>query len=500
MIIFLGYNLLYLNHQSNFNLLLGNTMKNLLFGFIIISMAAFTAFAGDTSMKEEGKLTPEIIAEIQGSFKLDAHTRTAINALQKNDIRDLVKGFDVHDSLDFIFSHEFDIKGMTDQKSSGRCWIFAAFNIHRQKVAEKYNLDDFEFSSNFAMFWDKMEKANMFLEYVILNPTIDTNDREFVLLLKTPLPDGGFFSMAADCIMKHGAVPQEIMPESESSNKTSRMNQMITRKLRIFAFELRDMYEGKKSIKKMRARKVEMLKEVYRMLALNLGVPPTEFQWRYTDKDGNMGEVKTYTPTEFWQEVTDGVDLRDYVVLGHCPTQPLGKNYRIILTREQVESTDWTFLNMEMKVLKEYAHKILADTIPVQFSVDMGRQMDSKAGLMAQGVYDYESFYGVGFDFDKKVGIYSRDSAPNHSMVLVGYDEAEGKVAKWKIENSWGTDRGDDGFFLMTDEWFDLFGYSIVLHKDNLSPEHLELTKTKPVDLPFWDPLARIAQVGGYLD
>jgi bleomycin hydrolase len=213
-----------------------------------------------------------------------------------------------------------------------------------------------------------------------------------------------------------------------------------------------------------------------------------------------MAEVKTYTPVQFWQEATDSTNLSDYVVIGNCPTQPYGKNYQVKLGRGQIEGTDWTFLNLDMSVLKDYASKILNDTVIVEFSADVGQQMDSKAGLMASGVLDYDSFYDLKFGFDKKVGIYSRESAPNHAMALIGYDKVNDKITKWKVENSWGTDRGKDGFFLMTDEWFDKYGYDLVIPKKYLSPEHLKLWETPPVVLPFWDPLARVAQVGGYQD
>lgn len=473
-------------------------MKYSIFISLLIGIFVFSAFAGDSEMKSEGVLTPELIADIQNSFKMDAATKASYNALQANKVKDLAKDDAVREKLDFIFSKELDVDGITDQASSGRCWLYATFNMSRKSVAEKYNVEKFEFSENYPMFWDKMEKANLFLEYVIMNPRIDTNDRDFVLLLKTPIPDGGFFSMSRAVINKYGAVPKGVMPESESSGSTGAMNNFIEMKLRTFAFELRDMYDGKKSLKKMRERKIEMLKEVYRLLVLNLGTPPSEFTWRYVDKDDTIRVVKS-TPREFYKEAT-GVVLDDYVVIGNCPTQPYNKNYQINLARGQLEGVDWTFFNLPMEDIKFYAHKLISEGHPVEYSCDVGKQMDSKAGYMALGIFDYETFFGVDLDFTKEVGILSRESAPNHAMVLIGYDEIDGKVVKWKVENSWGDEKGEKGIFIMTDEWFDRYGYSIVMPKSALSDDHKTLIEGKPVVVPFWDPLARIAQVGGYLE
>jgi len=475
-------------------------MRNICIIALVICIASISAIgAGNKSAPEKGStLTPDIVAEIQESFTLGTYTKATLNALSQNCIRDIAKNQKVWNSLNYDFSLELDVHGMTDQESSGRCWLFATFNVLREKVIEKYNLDDFVFSENYAMFWDKLEKANMFLEYIIQNPKIDTNDQEFILLLKTPLPDGGFWHMSANCIMKYGAVPRNVMPESHNSNNTRRMNGIITQKLRIDAFELRDMAANGKKAKHLRKAKVKMLKDIYRMLVLNLGLPPAEFEWRYTDTENDTTiTMKFNSPKEFYDEVV-GVNLNDFYVIGNCPTQPYGKNYSIKLGRGQIEGMDWTFLNMEMNVLKDIAYKVLTDSVMLEFSVDMGQFVESKAGYMAVDLFDYESIYDVELPFDKSIWILARESMPNHSMVLVGLDEVDGKPVKWKVENSWGTDRGDSGFFVMTDDWFDKFGYSVVVHKDFLPEDILELAKKKPVELPFWDPLARTISVGGY--
>lgn len=477
-------------------------MKRVFIILTLLGIFSFSAFGGVSDAIEEGKLTPQILAEVQKSFGRTNMDRAVLNALNVNKLSDLAKNREVYNSLDFIFSDELETMKITDQENSGRCWLFATFNILRVKVAKENNLKNFEFSENYSMFWDKLEKANLFLEYVIMNrkdlsEPEGYNDREFVLLLKTPIPDGGFWHMAANCVQKYGAIPKEAMPESEHSSNTRELNNILSLRLRIDAAEMLEMTKKGSSDKKLRQAKVEMLKDVYRILVFMLGEPPAEFQWKYVDKDGKKSPMKTYTPKSFYDEVV-GVDLKQYVVIGNCPSQPFGKNYQVKLGRGQLEGMDWTFLNLEMERLKSYAFKVLQDTVPIEFSVDIGQQKDSKKGFLALGLFDYEALLGVKLPFDKAAWIITRESAPNHSMALVGVDVVEGKPVKWKVENSWGTDRGDDGFFMMTDDWFGNFGFSIVIDKKYLDEDVLKMLEAKPVMLPFWDPLARTISVDGY--
>ena len=473
-------------------------MRKLTLIILSISLVFSLAFAGKSVMEKEGVITPKILKEVKNSFEWDTHTKASYNALMSNELKDIAKDHEVWKSLDYTFSLELEIEGMTNQKSSGRCWLFATYNVLREKVIDKYNLSDFEFSETYSMFWDKFEKANLFLEYIIMNPDIGWNDQEFILLLKMPLSDGGFWHMSAAVIEKYGVVPKNIVPESHSSSSTGRMNSLIEQKLRMFAYELRQMSADGKKAKALRKTKVEMLKVVYRMLVLNLGMPPETFEWRYTDKDDSISEAKTFTPKSFYDEVV-GVDLNEYFVIANCPSQPYNKNYQIKLGRGQLEGMDWTFLNLPMQDLKDLALKVVQDSIPCEFAVDMsGYQRDTKSGFAAVDLYDYKSVYEIDFKFDKTAWVLTRESAPNHAMALVGADIVDGKVMKWKIENSWGSDRGEGGFFMMTDEWFDNWGFSIVVNKKYLSDDQLKLLEQKAVILPFWDPLAQSISVGGY--
>ncbi|MBC8203998.1 MAG: aminopeptidase, partial [FCB group bacterium] len=249
----------------------------------------------------------------------------------------------------------------------------------------------------------------------------------------------------------------------------------------------------------LRKEKVEMLKEIYRMLVINMGIPPKSFEWRYTNEDDSL-IIERHTPMSFFKDVV-GMNMSNYVCFCNCPINEYNKLYQIKLARGAWDGTDWKYINLEMDKIKEFAYKALMDTIPVEFSVDMGHEVYSKGGYMFFDVYDYSAIYGIDFKFSKSIGVLMRESLPNHSMMLVGVDtDVEGGPMKWRIENSWGSDRGEDGFFAMSDQWFDQYGYSIVINKKYVPEDILKILDTKPVILPGWDPLARIVSIDGYYD
>ncbi|MDT8301926.1 MAG: C1 family peptidase, partial [Sedimentisphaerales bacterium] len=260
---------------------------------------------------DDGALTKKTIDNFNSSFEMDAHTRAMYNSITNNDIKSLALNRDVVRQHNEIFSHKIKTKGITNQKSSGRCWLFAGLNILRPKVIEKNNIKSFEFSQNYLAFWDKLEKANCFLENIIEFADRDILDREMEFLLRKPIPDGGYWENVVNLVKKYGAVPHEIMPETNSSGNTGLMNALISRKLRADAVKLRNMHKQRNSLKKIRTEKTEMLAEVYKMLVLNLGQPPSEFQWRFEDANSVVSEIHTYSPKSFYKKFVD-VDLGQY--------------------------------------------------------------------------------------------------------------------------------------------------------------------------------------------
>jgi bleomycin hydrolase len=453
--------------------------------FLLVSMLAFGG-----AYAQKAALTDDVLKQLRGSFKMDAQTRALMNAVTNNELRELALNRELLNEYSDIFNYKIDVKGITNQKSSGRCWLFAGLNIMRPAVIKKYNLSEFEFSQNYLFFWDKLEKANLFLDAVIDLHDKPLDDRELQTLVKDPIPDGGWWSYVVSLIDKYGAVPKEIMPETNNSSSTGPMNRLLERLVRRDAVELRAMAAKGAKPAALQARKVEMLKDVYRLLVLHLGVPPQEFTWRYEDKDNKIGEAN-YTPVSFYRDVV-GVDLGDYVSIFDHPAYPYNKYYRIKYCRNMSEIPDMDFVNIDAKAFKSYVLKMLLAGEPVWFAADVGADMYRKDGIMEPGIYDYKSLFGIDMDLTKAQMILTFDSSPNHAMVFVGADTLGGTPVKWRVENSWGADVGDKGYWTMYDGWFDRYVYSVIVNRKYLPDDVLALLKTTPEVLPAWDPMREL--------
>jgi bleomycin hydrolase len=461
-------------------------MKRTFIGISILLAVLITLAAAEAPAAEKS-LSIEAIRELEQSFALDAGARALVNAVTNNDVRDLVYNRDLYIRNDDLFAHKIDTKGITNQESSGRCWLFAGFNIMRPAVMKKFNISEFEFSENHLFFWDKLEKANMFLEAVIETRDADIDDRELQTLLSDPVPDGGWWSYAVNLIEKYGAMPKEMMPETKNSSNTRYMNSLLNGVARGYAVELREMAAGGADEEALRGRKMEMLQVIYRVLAIHLGVPPAEFEWRYEDKDGKM-HADVYTPRSFYEKAVD-VDLGEYVTLFDHAGHPYDAYYRIKYCRNMPDLPDMSFVNLEADRLKKFALASVLAGDPVWFAADVGKENDYKNGIMAVGMYDYASLMGVEPGLSKKNRILYRDSTPNHAMVFIGVDTKDGEPVKWLVENSWGTDRGNKGLWSMYEDWFDEYVYAIIVHEKHVSKDVLALLGTEPVVLPAWDPM-----------
>jgi bleomycin hydrolase len=457
-----------------------------LFAAVISLVVAAAACPVALAEKPTG-LSPEVIKELRASCTIDASTRALMNAITNNDVKSLALNRELYNSHDDIFNYKVDVKGITDQASSGRCWLFAGLNILRPAVIKKYNLSGFEFSQNHLFFWDKLEKANLFLEAVIETRDRDLDDRELQVLTKDPIPDGGWWSFVVALVEKYGAVPKEIMPETNNTKNTGMMNALLSRLMRHDAVELRAMAAKGAAVPALQARKIEMLKDVYRFLVLHLGLPPQEFVWRYEDKDNKVHEAK-HTPQSFYREVA-GVNLADYVAVFDHAAKPYGKRYRLKYDRNMADAPDMDFINMKIQSVKPSVLKALLAGEPVWFAADSGAENDKKDGVFALDMYDFRSLLGVNMDLTKAERILYFDSSPNHAMVFVGADTLGGKASKWRVENSWGTEIGDKGYWTMYDDWFDQYVYGVIINKSYLSPDVLSLLSAKPEVLPAWDPM-----------
>jgi bleomycin hydrolase len=476
---------------------------------------------------QDGALTPDAIAKIRGEFRMDAHAKTVRNALTTTGLKEISTNREILADYENKFSHKVKTNGISNQKGSGRCWMFAGFNMIKPVLMNNLELDSFEFSQIYLQFWDKMEKANKFLECMIDFREREVTSREVVFLLQDPCPDGGYFENFADLVGKYGVVPKEAMAETASSESTGTMNRMLGRLLRKHAAELRAIYDETGSVKQMRLAKEKMVGEVYRMLVLHLGEPPVEFTWRHkvkdtkdkeeakdeekkkdaekdADEEGDekdeekpkddyevrqkWSEPRTFTPKSFYDECV-GLDLREFVNIGDDPMRPKGKHYEIDLTQNLYDGRNMNYANVEIQTLKELVVKALLDNKVVCFDADVSPDQDSGKGIMARNLYDYESVYGLELDLNKAERLSFRDGTINHGMAFIGVDLRGGKPVKWLVENSWGSDRGNGGLWTMYDDWFDDNVYKIIVHRKYVPQEILDILDQPAEKLPVWDPM-----------
>lgn len=430
-----------------------------------------------------------MLDEIEQSYNETPSDKAIRNAITANDINKLAVNLDNQKDFDKHFSIRVNTKGITNQRSSGRCWLFAGMNVMRAKTIARYGLPELEFSQAYSFFWDQLEKANLFLQGIIDTADKPLTDQTVEWLFKHPLSDGGTFTGVADIVGKYGLVPKEAMPETHSSNNTSRMSSLIGLKLKEFGLQLRDMAGQGTSSAELQQSKTDMLKDVYRMLALNLGVPPKEFDYVRRDASGKRVEVEHHTPMTFLAKYGDTTLLESYVMLMNDPTREYYKCYEIDYDRHRYDGRNWTYINLPLDEIKQLAITSLRDSTAMYFSSDI-KQMDAARGYLDVDNYDYASLMGVNFGMNKKQRIQTFASMSAHAMTLVAVDlDADGKPVKWMVENSWGASSGHNGFLIMTDRWFDEYMFRLVV-EDKYVPESIRaISRQEPIRLPAWDPM-----------
>ncbi len=439
--------------------------------------------------QQAGSLTPGELTGIKKSVADDDATRARINAISNNGIQELALNRANVGTVDKHISHRVKTKGITDQKSSGRCWLYTGLNVIRPQVIEKYDMEGFELSQTYPFFWDQLEKANLFLEGIIESADKPMDDEFVEWLLKNPIGDGGQWTGVVDLVEKYGLVPSEIMPDPKNAESTGWMSRLLRRKLREQALDLRLMKADGSNTEQLRGEKVEMLGDIYRVLALSLGEPPTEFQWRYKKSNGELSVMKTYTPQSFAREFVQ-VDLNDYVMFMNDPSREYHKLYEIEYDRHIVEGGNWKYINLPADEIKEFAKESILNNEAMYFSCDVGKQLNRDQGTLDVNNYDYSALFGVDFGMNKTERILTNESGSTHGMGLMGVDLTEdGKARKWLLENSWGSSSGHNGFLIMTDEWFDEYMFRLVVRKKFVSEEALKILDTEPTMLPPWDPM-----------
>ena len=451
----------------------------------IAAAAVLLIPAGMSAQTAGGGISADMLKEISKGYAGTAADKALRNALNTTSITVLAENADNLAMIDTHFSDKVKTRGITDQKSSGRCWLFSGLNVLRARMIDKFDLGDFTFSQNYLFFYDQLEKANLFLQGVIDTRDLPFEDRKVDWLFANPIGDGGQFTGVSNLIMKYGLVPAEVMPETLNANSTSAMSTQIRTLLRQDGLKLRAA--GRRD--DLQAMKTEMLKDVYHILALCLGVPPTEFEWARYNSKGEFVSSKAYTPKAFYEEFI-GADLENnYIMVMNDPTREYGKVDEIDYDRHVYDGQNWVYVNLPIERIKEMAIASIKDNTAMYFSCDVSKFLNRSKGVADLNNFDYDSLMGVEFTMDKRERIMTHASGSTHAMTLMAVDlDASGKPRKWMVENSWGASSGYKGHIIMTDEWFNEYMFRLVLEKKYVPADVLKMLEQKPVLLPAWDP------------
>ena len=440
-------------------------------------------------------ITPEMLDQFRMSFESDPVNKLAQNAVTHVSVHAVALNHEAAAGSDHTFSVMLPSNEATAQEKSGRCWLFSGLNTFRTEAMKRLDVDKFELSQNYLMFWDKLEKAGYFLESILSTLSEPVDGRLLMHLLSHPLQDGGQWDMFCALVAKYGVVPKVVMPETESSSNSGVMNAVITGKLREYAAELRRMAAGGDDENVLRSRKEMMMGVIFRMLAIHLGTPPLEFFWQWRDKGGTFHREGTMTPLDFFARYID-VDLENKVCLINCPTpdKPMNHLYTISYLGNVIEAPGIRYLNTPIGAFKQAAIDMLVAGRPVWFGCDVGKFEERDLGILDPSIYQYDLVYGEGLMSDKAERILYGQSLMTHAMVLTGVDlDGDGHARKWRVENSWGDKIGDKGFMIMTDPWFDEYVYEVAVSRDYLSEDLAAVLRQEPTVLPPWDPMGALA-------
>ncbi len=449
-------------------------------------------------MKEEkellGALDEGATESILGSYNADPKNRVARHALSKTQISTIAFDPQSVPSVEMNYSTEVPSMAVTNQRASGRCWIFAGLNILREIIAPKLGLKEFELSQNYIALYDKIEKANFALETIVSFLGRDHDDREFRHVLCSPVADGGQWDMFVNLVKKYGLLPKSQFPETFQSENTQQGDFLVNAAIRDYAAKASHLKEKGAPLAVLRLLKEETIAKIYHMFLSFFGVPPKSFDFEWTDVDGKYHIEKGLTPKAFFEKYV-GDEIDEYQSIINSPTKdkPFGKNYTIDHLGNVVEGKPINHLNLPMERIKELIIKQLKAGYPVWFGSDVSFYRNREHFAWDDKSMDYRSLFGFDIDFDKADMLDYWHSAMNHAMVIVGVNEKDGVPNRWKIENSWGSEVGKKGYYAMSASWFDKFVYQAVIRKEFLSEEERKACLEEPTHLRPWDPMGTLA-------
>ncbi len=448
----------------------------------------------DESAERPTDLPTDLTDRLTKAFDADPTARLLQNAVTVTPVDEVALDRRVVTGIDHSVSHLLDDWAVTSQEKSGRCWLFAGTNLLRVGAAKKLGVKDFEFSQNHLLFWDKLEKANHWLESIIDTADRDVDDRTVAHLLSTPAEDGGQWNMFVALVVKHGLVPKTAMPETKSSSNTRAMNRDIATILRQAARDLRAGSASGAAPDELQTAKEQTLETIHRLLCIHLGTPPESFVWQWKDKDNVFHRSGEMTPREF-AEAYVTVPLTDYVCLVNDPrtTSPYGRTYTVEHLGNVVGAPPVTYLNVQTDLMKQLAAAAIVGGEPVWFGCDTGQMSNSELGLWDAALFDRAAVYATAPDLAKADRLTHHESMMTHAMLFTGVDLQGEAPRRWRVENSWGADKGEKGFMTMNDNWFGEHVFEIAVRKDALPAELQAALEAEPVVLPAWDPMGALA-------
>lgn len=432
--------------------------------------------------------------ELRRAFAADPSLKRSQNAVTRVGVDEIALDHDVAAHISSTVSNRLDDWAVTNQKRSGRCWLFAALNLLRSGTRSRLGLKDFEFSQNYAMYWDKLERANYFLTSILDTADRGLDDRLVSFLLSSPLDDGGQWNMAASLFTKYGVVPKEAMPETYSSSNTGAMNAALRTIVRQGAKRLRTLVAEAAATDEVEAARGEILAQVHRVLTIHLGTPPRSFDWQWIDDEKNFHADGVLTPQQFFDKYVT-VNLQDYVCLvdDPRPEHPKGAMLTVEHLGNVVGGDPVRYLNVDIGTAKKAAMDTVVAGEPVWFGCDVGPHLQRKDGVWDANLYDYAGVYDVDFTLSKQDRVRYQESAMTHAMLFTGVDVHDGAARRWRVENSWGSEVGQNGFFTMADSWFDEYVFEVLVNVKHLPEDLRTALQSEPLVLPAWDPMGALA-------
>lgn len=432
-------------------------------------------------------INSEMITKFQNEYLNNKIFTVGRNALTQNSISNLVYVKEQEKNTQKNFTIDLDNLPVLNQGASRRCWIYSGLEILRKHMIEQYNIEDFIFSSNYISFYDKLEKANFFIETMTELINRDIDDREIEFMLRKGIRDGGYWQNFVNLINKYGIVPEYVFPDTYSSSNTKELNELLSKYLRKFTIEIR---KNKNNINEI---KEKTLQDVYNILCNCQGIPPNQFDFEFKDKNNKYKIIKNITPLEFFNTYIK-IDFEQYhdIINYPSPNKPFNKTYTVKHLYNVLGYKENLFLNLNYTRLEEMIIQQLKNGDIVYFSCDNGKYMNNEKGIWNDKQYDYENLFQIDLSLEKGEMLDSRECYFGHTMVITGIELEDNRIKRFKIKNSWGKSETNSGYWIATPSWMKKYLYQIVIKEDYMLKDEIELLKTKPIELNIWDSLAEL--------